>query len=40
MADIIRTAGQPFIERSHNWIIWHHLKVLQAIERCRTAKNI
>jgi Putative transposase/Transposase zinc-binding domain len=37
MADIIRTAGQPFIERSHNWIIWHHLKVLQAIERCRTA---
>lgn len=37
MADIIRTAGQPFIERSHNWITWHHLKVLQAIERCRTA---
>jgi predicted Zn-ribbon and HTH transcriptional regulator len=37
MADIIRTAGQPFIERSHNWIIWHHLKVLQAIARCRTA---
>jgi Putative transposase/Transposase zinc-binding domain len=37
MADIIRTAGQPFIERSHNWITWHHLKVLEAIERCRTA---
>jgi hypothetical protein len=37
MADVIRTAGQPFIERSHSWITWHHLKVLQAIERCRTA---
>jgi Putative transposase/Transposase zinc-binding domain len=37
MADVIRTAGQTFIERSHNWITWHHLKVLRAIERCRTA---
>ncbi|HEY6372499.1 MAG TPA: IS91 family transposase [Candidatus Sulfotelmatobacter sp.] len=37
MADVIRTAGQPFIDHSHSWITWHHLKVLQAIERCRTA---
>ena len=37
MADVIRTAGQPFLQRSHGWISWHHLKVLQAIERCRTA---
>jgi hypothetical protein len=37
MADIIRTAGQPFIERSHNWITWRHRKVLEAIARCRTA---
>lgn len=37
MADVIRTAGQPFIERSHSWITWRHLKVLQAIQRCRTA---
>ncbi len=37
MADVIRSAGQPFIERSHSWITWHHRKVLQAIERCRTA---
>ena len=37
MADVIRTAGQPFINRSHRWITWHHVKVLQAIERCRTA---
>jgi Putative transposase/Transposase zinc-binding domain len=37
MADVIRTARQPFIERSHSWITWRHLKVLQAIEHCRTA---
>jgi predicted Zn-ribbon and HTH transcriptional regulator len=37
VADVIRTAGQPFIERSYGWITWHHLKALQAIERCRTA---
>src|SRR6516225_3929851 len=37
MADVIRTAGRPFIDHSHSWITWHHLKVLQAIERCRTA---
>ena|SRR5215467_692512 len=37
MADVIRNAGQPFLERNHSWITWHHQKVLQAIERCRTA---
>jgi hypothetical protein len=37
MADVIRTAGRPFIKRSHNWITWHHLKVLKAIQHCRTA---
>jgi hypothetical protein len=37
MADVIHAAGQPFIERSRNWITWQHLKVLQAITRCRTA---
>jgi hypothetical protein len=37
MADVIRTAGRPFIERSHNWITWHHLKVLKDIQHCRTA---
>jgi Putative transposase/Transposase zinc-binding domain len=37
MADVIRTAGRPFIERSHSWITWRHLKVLEAIARCRTA---
>jgi len=37
MADIVRCAGQTFVERSRNWITWQHQKVLLAIERCRTA---
>ena len=37
MADVIRTAGPSFFDRSHRWITWRHLKVLEAIERCRTA---
>ena len=37
MADIVRCAGQAFIERSHRWINWQHRKVLLAILRCRTA---
>jgi len=37
MADIVRCAGQAFIERSHRWINGQHQKVLQAILRCRTA---
>ena len=37
MADIIRCAGQPFLERSRNWMNWQHQKVLLAITRCRTA---
>jgi hypothetical protein len=37
VADIIRTAGQKFIEHSRHWITGQHLKVLKAIERCRTA---
>jgi Putative transposase/Transposase zinc-binding domain len=37
MADIIRCAGQAFIERSRRWINGQHLKVLLAITRCRTA---
>lgn len=37
MADIVRCAGQAFIERSRNWINWQHRKVLLAIVRCRTA---
>ena len=37
MADIVRYAGQDFIERSRRWITWQHQKVLLAITRCRTA---
>ena len=37
VADLIRTAGGAFIERSRHWIRWKHVKVLLAIARCRTA---
>jgi hypothetical protein len=37
VADLIRVAGQRFIEVSRRWITGQHLKVLAAIERCRTA---
>jgi hypothetical protein len=37
VADLIRRAGSRFIEHSREWITGQHLKVLAAIERCRTA---
>jgi Putative transposase/Transposase zinc-binding domain len=37
VADLIRAAGDGFIERSRRWIRWKHVKVLRAIARCRTA---
>ena len=37
VADIIRTAGELFIEQNRHWLGWKHVKVLRAIERCRTA---
>jgi hypothetical protein len=37
VADLVRTAGRAFIERSCRWITWQHLKVLRAIACCRTA---
>src|SRR6516164_2243497 len=37
VADLIRAAGAAFIERNRSWIRWKHVKVLLAIERCRTA---
>jgi predicted Zn-ribbon and HTH transcriptional regulator len=37
VADLIRVAGQSFLEASRHWITRQHLKVLAAIERCRTA---
>jgi Putative transposase/Transposase zinc-binding domain len=37
IADIIRAAGKDFIEKQRSWLTGLHLKVLSAIERCRTA---
>ena len=37
VADIIRRAGDRFIERYHGSLTWAQLKVLRAIGRCRTA---
>jgi len=37
VADLVRTAGTPFIERNRHGLRWAHIKVLLAIARCRTA---
>jgi hypothetical protein len=37
MADLVRSAGRNFIERNRSWLNRLRLKVLPAIERCRTA---
>jgi Transposase zinc-binding domain len=37
VADIVRAAGKSFIETNRSRLNWQHLRVLRAIERCRTA---
>jgi len=37
LADIIADAGNRFMDGAPAWFTWLHLKVLVAIERCRTA---
>jgi predicted Zn-ribbon and HTH transcriptional regulator len=37
VADIIRAHGNSFVEKSRSWLTWLHLRVLFAIEHCRTA---
>ena len=37
LADIIAAVGHRLIDRPPAWFSWLHLKVLSAIERCRTA---
>jgi Transposase zinc-binding domain len=37
VADVIRAAEESFFQRSQKWFTWLHLKVLNAILRCRTA---
>jgi len=37
VADILREHGTGFIERNRSWLSWLHIKILLAIQRCRTA---
>jgi hypothetical protein len=37
VADIIRHAGNSYVERNRSHLAWAHLKVLRAIQNCRTA---
>lgn len=37
VADMICTAGKSFVEKNRSRLTWQHLRVLRAIERCRTA---
>ena len=37
VADIIRAYGNRFIEKNRSWLTWFQLRVLFAIEHCRTA---
>ena len=37
VADIVRAAVKSFIEKNRSRLTWQHLRVLSAIERCRTA---
>ena len=37
VAAIIRAHGNSCIEKNRSWLTWLHLRVLQAIEYCRTA---
>ena len=37
VAGLVRSAGRNFIEFNRSWLNRLHLKVLTAIERCRTA---
>jgi hypothetical protein len=37
VADIMRAAGHRLIDRRPAWLTWLHVKVMLAIQRCRTA---
>jgi Putative transposase/Transposase zinc-binding domain len=37
VADIIRQYGNRFVAKNRSWLTWLHLRVLHAIEFCRTA---
>jgi hypothetical protein len=38
MADLVRAAGQAFIDSNHGWLTPQQGKALRAIQRCRTAE--
>src|SRR6516165_12090292 len=37
VADVIRSAGDSFLDRNREWFSWRHLKIFRAIQACRTA---
>jgi Putative transposase/Transposase zinc-binding domain len=37
VADIIRAHGNSFVDKNRSWLTWLHLRILFAIEHCRTA---
>jgi len=37
VADIVRATSKSFVEKNRSRLTWQHLRVLRAIERCRTA---
>ena len=37
LADIVRALGNDFIVRNRSWLTWPQVRVLLAIQRCRTA---
>jgi predicted Zn-ribbon and HTH transcriptional regulator len=37
VADVLRQAGKHFIEKSRRWLTWQHVRVIRAIQNCRTA---
>jgi hypothetical protein len=37
LADIVHALGDGFVARNRSWLTWPQLKVLLAIQRCRTA---
>jgi hypothetical protein len=37
VADILCQVGQQFLEKSRRWLTWQHVRVLRAIQNCRTA---
>jgi hypothetical protein len=37
VANTVRACGAGSVEKSRRWLHWSHLKVLNAVARCRTA---